>query len=133
MKHTYHIQGMSCNGCRSHVEETLSKVEGVTGVEVSLEKAEAVIQMEEHIPIETFEEALKNDGGGYSIHTHGHHHPSKKKEKKTVSNGNGTFYCPMQCEGDKTFLKAFTKILQCFNTITHHKKVHFYRRPTRNS
>lgn len=105
MKHTYHIQGMSCNGCRSHVEETLSKVEGVTGVEVSLEKAEAVIQMEEHIPIETFEEALKNDGGRYSIHAHGHHHPPKKKEKKTVSNGNGTFYCPMQCEGDKTYDK----------------------------
>lgn len=105
MKHTYHIQGMSCNGCRSHVEETISKVEGVTGVEVSLEKAEAVIQMEEHIPIETFEEALKNDGGHYSIHAHGHHHPSKKKEKKTVSNGNGTFYCPMQCEGDKTYDK----------------------------
>jgi len=96
---------MSCNGCRSHVEETLSKVDGVTGVEVSLEKAEAVIQMEEHIPIETFEEALKNDGGGYSIHAHGHHQPPKKKEKKTVSNGNGTFYCPMQCEGDKTYDK----------------------------
>ncbi len=96
---------MSCNGCRSHVEETLSKVDGVTGVEVSLEKAEAVIQMEEHIPIETFEEALKNDGGGYSIHAQGHHHPPKKKEKKTVSNGNGTFYCPMQCEGDKTYDK----------------------------
>ncbi|MBC73100.1 copper-translocating P-type ATPase [Muricauda ruestringensis] len=105
MKHTYHIHGMSCNGCRSHVEETLSKVDGVTGVEVSLEKAEAVIQMEEHIPIETFEEALKNDGGGYSIHAQGHHHPPKKKEKKTVSNGNGTFYCPMQCEGDKTYDK----------------------------
>ena len=105
MKHTYHIHGMSCNGCRSHVEETLSKVDGVTGVEVSLEKAEAVIQMEEHIPIETFEEALKNDGGGYSIHAHGHHQPPKKKEKKTVSNGNGTFYCPMQCEGDKTYDK----------------------------
>ncbi len=105
MKHTYHIHGMSCNGCRSHVEKTLSKVDGVTGVEVSLEKAEAVIQMEEHIPIETFEEALKNDGGGYSIHAHGHHQPPKKKEKKTVSNGNGTFYCPMQCEGDKTYDK----------------------------
>ncbi|MEW2921605.1 heavy metal translocating P-type ATPase [Muricauda sp. ANG21] len=103
MKHTYHIHGMSCNGCRSHVEETLSKVDGVTGVEVSLEKAEAVIQMEEHIPIETFEEALKNDGGGYSIHAHDHHHPPKKKEEKTVSNGNGTFYCPMRCEGEKTY------------------------------
>ena len=51
MKHTYHIHGMSCNGCRNHVEETLSKVEGVNAVEVNLEKSEAVIEMEKHIPI----------------------------------------------------------------------------------
>jgi Cu2+-exporting ATPase len=94
---------MSCNGCRNHVEGTLSKVDGVTGVEVNLEKAEAVIEMEEHIPIKKFEEALEKDGGGYSIHAEGHHHKPKKKEKKSVSNGNGTFYCPMQCEGDKTY------------------------------
>jgi heavy metal translocating P-type ATPase len=105
MKHTYHIHGMSCNGCRNHVEETLSKVEGVNAVEVNLEKAEAVIEMEKHIPIKRFEKALEDDGGSYSIHTNGHHHQPKKKEKKTVSNGNGTFYCPMQCEGDKTYDK----------------------------
>src|SRR6056297_2335249 len=103
MKHTYHIHGMSCNGCRNNVEGTLSKVDGVTGVEVNLEKAEAVIEMEEHIPIKKFEEALEKNGGGYSIHPEGHHHQPKKKEKKPVSNGNGTFYCPMQCEGDKTY------------------------------
>src|SRR6056297_1712274 len=106
MKHTYHIHGMSCNGCRNNVEGTLSKVDGVTGVEVNLEKAEAVIEMEEHIPIKKFEEALEKDGGGYSINAEGHHHKPKKKEKNQVSNGNGTFYCPMQCEGDKTYDEA---------------------------
>ncbi len=105
MKHTYHIHGMSCNGCRNHVEGTLSKVEGVNAVEVNLEKAEAVIEMEEHIPIKKFQEALEKDGGGYGIHTEGHHHKPRKEEKKPVSNGNGTFYCPMQCEGDKTYDK----------------------------
>tara|TARA_B100000949_G_scaffold14304_1_gene11071 strand:+ start:26326 stop:28797 length:2472 start_codon:yes stop_codon:yes gene_type:complete len=96
---------MSCNGCRKHVEETLSKVDGVNAVEVNLEKAEALIEMEGHIPIERFQEALENDGGGYSIHANGQHHKPEKKEKKAVSNGNGTFYCPMQCEGDKTYDK----------------------------
>ena len=67
MKHTYHIHGMTCNGCRSHVEETLSKVEGVSNVVVNLEKAEAVIEMESHIPLETFQKALKMDGGRYSF------------------------------------------------------------------
>lgn len=54
MKHTYHIHGMTCNGCRSHVEETLSKVKGISKVTVNLEKAEATIEMEKHIPIKPF-------------------------------------------------------------------------------
>ena len=44
MKHTYHIHGMTCNGCRNHVEQTLSKIEGVTNASVDLEKAEATIE-----------------------------------------------------------------------------------------
>ena len=105
MRHTYPITGMSCNGCRNHVEEILLKVEGVSSVEVNLEKAEAVIEMEGHIPIEKFQEALEKDGGSYSIHVEGHHHQPKKKKGKPVLNGSGTFYCPMQCEGDKTYDK----------------------------
>lgn len=104
MKHTYNIQGMTCNGCRNHVEETLSKVEGVSTVSVDLEKAEAIIEMENHIPIEKFQEALKKDGGTYSIHKQGvHHHTSEKGEKKPKGKGTGTFYCPMHCEGEKTY------------------------------
>lgn len=103
MKHTYHIHGMTCNGCRKHVEDTLSKVEGVTTVSVDLEKAETTIQMENHVSIEKFQEALKNDGGSYSIHMPGEHHNPEKKEEKPKSKGTGTFYCPMHCEGDKTY------------------------------
>jgi len=106
MKHTYHIHGMTCNGCRSHVEETLSKVKGVSKATVDLEKAEAAIEMESHIPIETFQEVLKNDGGSYSIHKSAGHHHTKEKEEKPKGKGTGTFYCPMHCEGDKTYTKA---------------------------
>ena len=107
MKHTYHIHGMSCNGCRSHVEEILSKVKGVTKASVNLEKAEAILEMESHIPIETFQEALKNDGESYSIHNHGDHHPStEKKEAKPKGKGTEIFYCPMHCEGEKTYNQA---------------------------
>jgi len=106
MKHTYHIQGMTCNGCRSHVEETLSKVKGVSKVIVDLEKAEATIEMESHIPMKTFQEALKNDGDIYSIHKSAEHHPAKKgKKQQPKAKGTGTFYCPMHCEGDKTYDK----------------------------
>lgn len=108
MRHTYHIHGMTCNGCRSHVEETLSKIEGVSKVTVDLEKAEATIEMEKHIHLETFQEVLKNDGGRYSIHNlREHHHRSEPKQHdKPKGKGTGVFYCPMHCEGDKTYDKA---------------------------
>ncbi|MDO7138465.1 heavy metal translocating P-type ATPase [Algibacter lectus] len=110
MKHTYHIHGMTCNGCRSHVEDTLSKVKGVLKATVDLEKAEATIEMDSHIALETFQEALKNDGGRYSIHNLGEHNHSKENRTTSVDinkgHGTGTFYCPMHCEGDKTYDKS---------------------------
>ncbi|MEX0995836.1 MAG: heavy metal translocating P-type ATPase [Flavobacteriaceae bacterium] len=108
MKHTYHIHGMTCNGCRNHVEETLSKVKGVYKATVNLEKAEATIEMENHIAIETFQEALREDSNRYSIHNLGehHHHSEPKQPEKNKGKGSGTFYCPMHCEGDKTYDQA---------------------------
>ncbi|MFD2917293.1 heavy metal translocating P-type ATPase [Psychroserpens luteus] len=110
MKHNYHIHGMTCNGCRGHVEETLSKVKDVSKATVDLEKAEAIIEMVSHIPLETFQEALKNDGGRYSIHNLGDHNYAKEHSTTSAeikkSKGTGTFYCPMHCEGEKTYDKA---------------------------
>ena len=105
MKHTYSIHGMTCNGCRKHVEQTLSKVEGVTNASVDLEKAEATIEMEKHIPLRNFQKALEDDGGSYAIHDLGEHASPKVVSKKTKGKGTGTFYCPMHCEGDKTYNK----------------------------
>ncbi|SFC38572.1 Cu2+-exporting ATPase [Flagellimonas taeanensis] len=109
MKYTYHIHGMTCRGCQNHVEKTLSNIEGVTSASVNLEKAEATIEMESHIPIEKFQDAFKNNGGAYSILKPGEHRhkddsaSAKKQEPK--GKGTGTFYCPMPCEGDKTYEK----------------------------
>tara|TARA_R110002072_G_scaffold125944_3_gene262484 strand:+ start:7543 stop:8292 length:750 start_codon:yes stop_codon:yes gene_type:complete len=58
MEHTYNIQGMTCNGCRTSVEEKLSNVNGITNVSVNLEKEEAIIEMERHIDTATFQKAL---------------------------------------------------------------------------
>jgi len=97
---------MTCNGCRGHVEKILSTVEGVKLVIVDLQKAEAIIEMDRHIPIETFAEALKNDGGRYHIHKQGHQIDEVKKDEKAKGKGTGTFYCPMHCEGEKMYDKA---------------------------
>lgn len=107
MQHTYHIHGMSCNGCRNHVEQTLANVEGVQSVSVDLEKAEASITMKKHIQLARFKKALADDGGSYTIHISGAQgqQPSESKKQKANTQGTGTFYCPMHCEGDKTYDK----------------------------
>ncbi len=45
MKHTYHIEGMTCSGCEAKVKKDLSNVENVTQVEVSKEEKQAKIVM----------------------------------------------------------------------------------------
>lgn len=119
MKHTYIISGMSCEGCRAKVESTLRRVEGVTGVSVDLQKGEASIAMSSHIPLEKFQEAMKNAGGHYGISLPGnpgkmhidHDHHSQPKDhqvapaQKPQGGSSGVYYCPMHCEGDKTYDK----------------------------
>ena len=97
---------MTCSGCRNHVQKTLSEVEGVTEVQVNLEEKSASISMEKHIPLETFKNALEKDGGKYTIGT-----PNEQMQEKTIEehvskpDNNGKYYCPMHCEGDKTYDK----------------------------
>lgn len=105
MKQIYVLTGMSCKGCRGHVEATLSKVSGVSKATVDLEKAEAVIEMNAYISIETFQKALTLSGGNYAIHNPNDYQtiPPKKRPKNI---GIGTFYCPMHCEDNKTYDKV---------------------------
>ncbi len=106
MKHTYQISGMTCDGCRSHVEKTLSEVSGVTKVSVRLEDKSASIEMADHISVETFKTALEKDGGTYGIGLLNETMEAKPKAKhSSVANGNGKYYCPMHCEGDKMYDK----------------------------
>ncbi|MDW8849110.1 heavy metal translocating P-type ATPase [Flavobacterium sp. MMLR14_040] len=123
MTHQYIISGMSCDGCRKKVEKTLNAVEGIQA-EVTLNPPLATITMEKHIPTEKLQEVL-TEAGKYTIEMnspkngsepaiksccsgHGkeehkiHHH---KKETTHNHNTTGVFYCPMHCEGDKTYDK----------------------------
>ncbi|WP_224489926.1 heavy metal translocating P-type ATPase [Robertkochia flava] len=105
MKHTYHIEGMSCNGCRAHVESLLKKQEGVLEARVDLEAKKAVVSMEHHIPLETLQKAFEEEGGNYSIHPENYTAPPqpKKQVSSESSDSPGSWYCPMHCEGDKTY------------------------------
>jgi Cu+-exporting ATPase len=121
MTHQYIISGMSCNGCRTKVEKTLNEVEGVQA-EVTLNPPLATITMDQHVPTEKFQEVLVA-AGNYTIemdapknHTEtavksccsGHKkEQDHKKETPKIQqhNANGVYYCPMHCEGDKTYNK----------------------------
>lgn len=106
---------MSCDGCKSKVENVLNSIDGVKA-EVSLNPPKAVITMQDHIPTEKLQEAL-SAAGKYSIgewndekmpmhdhttHNHGHEQSDKIVSKK---GSKGKYYCPMHCEGDKMYDK----------------------------
>tara|TARA_R110001592_G_scaffold237306_14_gene496467 strand:+ start:9431 stop:11827 length:2397 start_codon:yes stop_codon:yes gene_type:complete len=103
MKHTYTIHGMTCNGCRQHVEKILNEIDGVISASVDLEKAEATLEMDQHIALKLLQSAFEKEGKTYSIEKLGAKVPEKTKE--TASNKSGVFYCPMHCEGEKTYSK----------------------------
>src|SRR5690606_30799868 len=108
MKHTYKITGMTCMGCKSHVEKALNDTEGVINAEVNLEKAEAVIEMDKHLQVAELQKGLTKAGGNYHIHSNeedAKKHEHKQQAQKPEANGNGIYYCPMHCEGDKIYNK----------------------------
>ena len=58
MKHTYKVDGMTCNNCKASVEKYLGEVDDVTNVFVNLEKGEAEVTMDKLIDLEVFMNAL---------------------------------------------------------------------------
>ncbi|MAZ28599.1 MAG: heavy metal transporter [Cytophagaceae bacterium] len=58
MTHTYTVTGMTCNGCRTSVENKLNAIDGVEHADVNLENSEATIKMHHHIETATLQKAL---------------------------------------------------------------------------
>ena len=59
MTHSYKIKGMTCSSCQAKVEGALVKVNGVNKVTTDLKKEEVVIEMQQHIAVSEFQDALK--------------------------------------------------------------------------
>ncbi len=105
MKHTYKISGMTCNGCKGHVQKTLKSVKEIDSVEINLEKGTADLVMSEHVPLEKLKQLF--EGSNYMIHAENEQIKEKISAKgKTQKGEKGTYYCPMHCEGDKTYDKS---------------------------
>lgn len=62
MKHTYTVNGMTCESCQQKVTKALQSIEGVTSVSVDRETNQAEIEMNEHISQSVFNKALTKVG-----------------------------------------------------------------------
>ncbi|MFY0654367.1 MAG: cadmium-translocating P-type ATPase [Cyclobacteriaceae bacterium] len=110
MEKQYNISGMSCHGCKTNVENTLGNVHGVKKVTANLDTNDILLEMESEIPIDKLQEILTQAGLHYTIENHGHENGNSQHKHshvhKQIEDGNGLFYCPMHCEGEKTYDEA---------------------------
>ena len=60
MKHEYQISGMTCGNCIATVEKQLSAVPGITSAKAKLDPPGITLTMEQHVPIEKLQHALKD-------------------------------------------------------------------------
>lgn len=101
MEHIYKITGMTCDGCKNHVRKILEAVEGIEEVDINLGDGITRLKLSKDIPLSDLK-ALFTDSG-YMIHAL---HEKVKEKEKQVKGIKGTYYCPMHCEGDKTYDKS---------------------------
>lgn len=99
---------MSCNGCRTNAENTLNNIQGVKKANVDLKEAKADIETETPLSLEFLQQEFLKAGLHYTITEYNpeiNSENAKPKVKIKPLQGNEVFYCPMQCEGDKTYDK----------------------------
>lgn len=117
MKKSYKVSGMSCDGCRTKVENTLNEIPNVRA-SVSLKRERVDLVLQKTISTEVLQKALLKKGN-YLLHEiitdskgqetvlppielneedmYQAEVPSQMKDQA------GKYFCPMLCEGDKVY------------------------------
>ena len=101
MTHTYYVKGMSCSGCEMTVKKSLEAVEGVSQAVANAKEKTVVVEMTQHVSFETLKAAL--EGTHYALVTSLEEATPAPKPQTPTQKGTGVYYCPMRCEGDKTY------------------------------
>ena len=110
MKNIYKVIGMTCQGCRSRVEESLNSLDEIASAKVILETSEAEVDSNIGIPLTALQAVLTNSGLSYTIMLPGKEADDmirqlkkERERKKRENTSEGVFYCPMFCEAEKTY------------------------------
>ena len=104
MEHVYKISGIQCGACEEKIETALNAIEAVVDANVALSDHTATVKMTAHVTLEALQQALLDANLSYRLYL-----PGKTGEyhentaSKPVVNGNGIYYCPMHCEGEKPY------------------------------
>lgn len=104
MKHTYQVLDISCEGCKANIEKALLALSDIHKVEVNSAAKTVVVEMQNHLSLDTLQQALLKSGLHYTITIPEHGLIHRQKQKTSIKNKKGVFYCPMFCEGEKTYL-----------------------------
>jgi copper chaperone CopZ len=85
MKHTYQIEGMTCNNCKASVEKYLNDLPHISHVSIDLENGEAEVTMDKDISSDELQNALPEkytvsakDGGEVSASSNSSTVPPEK-------------------------------------------------------
>jgi len=62
MRHTYALTGMHCQSCVNKTSAAIRAIPGVTSVAVTLSPPQAVVEMSQHVPTETLNQAVRQAG-----------------------------------------------------------------------
>lgn len=90
---------MTCSGCKNNVHKSLESVKEIESFTINLEEGTAEIDMTKHIPLDQLKQLF--EGSNYMIHS-----MNEEIKEKTLKGLEGIFFCPMHCEGDKTYDKS---------------------------
>ena len=97
---------MVCNGCKSNVESSLSKLAQVSEVYADLNSGEVSLKSTEDVSMGSLQEHMDEDGLHYTLYPLGIKMDKDEPLGQEKIQGNGVFYCPMHCEGDKIYAQA---------------------------
>lgn len=98
---TYYVKGMSCSGCEDTVKSSLETLEDITDVSTNIKKGTVRLRQRKPVSFFKLKKALKDTH--YTLFKDKESAEKANNSSSTPKDETGVFYCPMMCEGDKTY------------------------------